>query len=723
MLFDSSTVRNINDAKENEVFFKIKKYMIFSILPKCTLGFGEIVSTVYFQIALNINQDLNAKFWKKQRCWISANTISKMTGYNVRSINRAIKILSDLQLIEVVYHGNLKMFKLLNHNLNSLETLNHFQVFFENKILEGNSKNKNELQNKFYQINKKLYQHNVELFLEMNLLSVNNMKELLNRAEYVYKGSSLFFIHLLEKEFCKKNDDEYHNIFTISEMDLSLLIGCSQSTLNRYVRAYQEAKIIYCNKRSAYESNGFQFQLTKEKQKNLFESRVNNIMNNENLICPLCEDRDDFISSRALSMHLSKTGDSNHQLLKELKIKPENRSKSLVEIYEENKESFKTSVKVKKQITDNYMSIPCDCKMSCNECFTSWKNDFFNGCNHIRKSAYIEENEIDINDEVKQKKQKKVVKELDGFENIPVSKKIPYEDTAPGLLKYFYDKVGGVSPNFGKESRLIKNLLVSKTKPLTPDEVRIVLNFMARKGQIDLRFINTSVNDALQEQKNLKEMEVEGTAAYLVKRFYEGHNLPINMLTFNREVQKIQETINSGLGYEKTMKVIDYMVTIKCTVINFIGSKITEALSNNQTPGGFVKTASKNFNNNPSFFDQDELVIIRDDLAGGRTHLKRVNEKNREKAIEAAKEIFNEGKYSSDFTSFEWAWRIGLPLDYNMYKKACSDLHKETHLDYIIKNSKDKVDQEKMSKLMNLKDKFHQWLEKQHSFFHQSKIE
>ncbi|MNN19775.1 hypothetical protein D3C81_1330290 [compost metagenome] len=241
---------------------------------------------------------------------------------------------------------------------------------------------------------------------------------------------------------------------------------------------------------------------------------------------------------------------------------------------------------------------------------------------------------------------------------------------------------------------------------------------MARKNHIDLRFLSNSVNDAKLEQKYLDEMKEEGTAAYLVKLFYRGHNLEINMQTLNRDVSKVQETMNSGLSYKEKKKVINHMIATKCTILNFISSKRNEALTGQ---GTMVKVASKgnsSIKENPSFFDQDDLSIIKDELTGGRTNIKKIKPELKEKAKDIARQILIENKFASKFVSFEWAWKIGLELDQVSYNAACVDIGKETYLEYLIKNSA-RLEPEKLNVIKQTKLKYDDWLITQHQMFGQ----
>ncbi|MNV69113.1 hypothetical protein D3C71_1620050 [compost metagenome] len=134
-----------------------------------------------------------------------------------------------------------------------------------------------------------------------------------------------------------------------------------------------------------------------------------------------------------------------------------------------------------------------------------------------------------------------------------------------------------------------------------------------------------------------------------------------------------------------------------------------------------MKTASKSnvgFKENPSFYDQDDLVFLKDELIGGRTNIKKIKPELQEKAKDIAKQILVENKFSSKFVGFEWAWKIGLELDQTMYIKACMDLGKETYLEYLIKNSS-RLEPGKVEVIEQTKLRYENWLSKQHELFGQ----
>ncbi|AEO93483.1 gp224 [Bacillus phage G] len=657
--------------------FSVSNYILNVVLPKCTIVHGEVVTSTYFQIALTINNSKEVVNWKKSKSWIGLRTIAKTTGFSLRAIGIAVNFLKELNLIEQTYHGKLKMFELKNNNIVNVEEMIEFNNYIEHKLLLK-AKSKGPIKEKFKLLNEKfeIYSHPQNLFLLKKtwMQDINQIRSTLSTAESIYRGSTLFVVNLLNNQQIEfKNDKEVSdNNITISERDRSLMIGCSQSTLNRYILAFENANIITRKKKSG---GAHQIELNfdlirKENSKGM----VNDKMENEKIICPICER--EIKTEESFNRHLSMMKDAQHYELSEIRKKngTTDYKTTINYLYPENKE----------------------------------KIDALKG---RTKKEIREEREEEMANQ----------KQLNGFEDIPSTSKKSFEDTAPGLLTYFYDLNGQKSPNWAKECFQVKNLLVRKNQPLTSEEVRIVLTFMNRKGYMDIRFLTTSVTEALHEYQLLQEVDKDGTVPFLVKRFYNGFNMDINLQTFVRDVRKVKETMNSGLTFEQTKIVIDYMISTKCNNINFIGTSRNDALMKHQGKGVNMSNDNINkFNNNPSFFDQDFLNILKDELASGRTRLNKVEDKHKEGAIKVAQELFLRRKFSTKFTGFEWAWRVGLSLDKRMYDLACRELHKKTYIEGLIESGTLKPEQEKS--YIQLKQKYETWLQEQHDFFRSSQM-
>lgn len=709
---------------KKSIYFSIPRYIPQLILPKVVMIHGEVISSVYFQLAVHINNQKNSKQWQKNSCWLKTKTISQNTGYNTRLINESLKTLQKLQLIDISKKGKLKIYTLKNNNLKTASEVISFNNKLESLLITTINKNqKDKSISKFEQLNSLLKLNNNFDYLKdiFWLKDVSLIRQYLNESERIYKGSSLFFINFIASNVFSENSE---NVFleNKSESEIAILIGNSQSTVSRYLQSYIENGILTIEKGNVNIPHLIKINV------DFFYNKGKAViqMSEKSIYCPICKKC--FADNRSLSVHIAKTKEPKHTLLNHLKKQAKYHLNDINKLYNKHKEDFDELDNLNddniKQASPSYLNIPCKCNMSCEECYKNWKLDFYNDCSHERKSSFIKEfNIIDavseskeivkkeifkeeiISEKVKEDVSEKIVSEEEVFEEVVIKKpkkvKKQDPDNAPGLVKYFYNLTGGTSPNWAKEASQVKNLL---KKNVTPDDIRTTMDYLIMRGNIDLRFINRSVQEALLYEQYKNDLNVEGTEANIVKMYYDGLSLPINYQTLINDVQKIKETLNSGLSYEQTKLVVKYMIDIKCPTLNFIGSKRTEALTK--------ANAINSVKNNPSFFDRDDLVIIKNDLINGRANLRKINVEFKNKAEEMAKDILKSNTFSSKYTPLEWAWKIGLNLDSDLYTIA-SDLQKTRQLQLDIILNDPKISPQQKEAIIKAKEKFNNWVHQQ----------
>jgi len=717
-----STKNIIKDVPK--IPFSISNYLPTLILPKCVMVHGEVIASVYFQIVLNINHQKNCQAWKKNSFWQKTKTISDNIGYSPRVINNALKTLNLLQLIKTTKQGKLNVYSLLNDQLETFSQLQHFNNVLNLLLLSDKNKTKtHEYTQKFNELEQIIDFNNplkVKFFLKsLWIPDVTLLRSWIIQSEQIYKGSTLFFVNNIASQifnFVELKDDNLLNIF--SEKTRALKIGSSQTTITRYINSFIDSGCLIVEEKNINSPTklGLNPEFLND-YKNL-KKRVVNEVTEDKIYCPICNR--DFLDNRSLSFHISKTSDSKHILLNNLKKQTKCKSENLCQLYLEYKEDFDDLVEEEKMIiSDEYLKIKCDdCLMTCKECHRNWKLDYYNNCNHERKTAFIKEYNIK-DDEVKKiieivndiKKTKDIIVNKEDFEIIKsISKGNFSSDTAPGLVRYFYNLTNGTSPNWSKESTQVK---LELKKGVTPEQIRIVMDYLYRKGNLDLRFFNRSVIEALFEKQCLSDSLKEGTEAYLVKLYYDGMKQPLNMQTLIRDVQRIKETMNSGHNYEQAKIIIEYMVKTKCPTLNFIGSKCTEALTQINKINAMQ--------NNPSFFDRDDLVIIKNDLINGRIRLNKVPDKFKIDAQLIAEKIFKESLFTDKFTHFEWAWRVDLNLNKEMYQFAFdAQKNKESQLNIILKDQTLTI--ENRQKILMIKEKFENWLNLQSQKFESAQL-
>ena len=223
-------------------------------------------------------------------------------------------------------------------------------------------------------------------------------------------------------------------------------------------------------------------------------------------------------------------------------------------------------------------------------------------------------------------------------------------NSSPNLLKYFYDKVNKTSPGFARECKQIKNLL---DKKYTPDQIRLTMDFLIKRKNVDLRYLNRSIEDAIMEDKYMKDIKIKDSASYLVKLFHSKLNVNLNVFNFIGEVNKVQSVLDEGYTPLQVKQTIKYMQNKNCKIINFLPNMIEEAIE-------FYK-----INNNSSFLDND--------LKYNLTNLEIIDIKYKNEAIEKAKEIFKDKSYFKEYTKFEWAYLIKLDLNKELIEDGIED--------------------------------------------------
>ena len=90
-------------------------YMFKLILPKCNMVLGSYLTSVYFQIFLNICHDQTIELWKYNKCWLSQETISKNIKCARLTVNKMIGYLEQLQLIKKGKHLRHNTYELINN--------------------------------------------------------------------------------------------------------------------------------------------------------------------------------------------------------------------------------------------------------------------------------------------------------------------------------------------------------------------------------------------------------------------------------------------------------------------------------------------------------------------------------------------------------------------------------------------------------------------------------
>lgn len=280
-------------------------------------------------------------------------------------------------------------------------------------------------------------------------------------------------------------------------------------------------------------------------------------------------------------------------------------------------------------------------------------------------------------------------------------------DSAPALVAYFYDQIGINSPNFPREAKQIYNLL----KKETPNTIRYTLDYMILKGEMNLKFLTNSVQEAKLDVQYKEQLNEKGTAAYLVNKFYTGKNQEINPKTFITDVKRVESNMKL-FSYGKVEKAINILINNEKSVLNFLDNTMSN-IDN-------IKSKSKpkpSIKDNPCFIDQSILDIYRDELKGGRTNFKiiqeKFNEAKQKQLLNVARVILKDKTFDDKYSAAEWCWKTRFPMDKTAYKLIKNDTQPK-YLDMLMMLS----DDEKVEKF---KKAYLKWLERQENEFDESK--
>ena len=568
-------------------------YMFKLILPKCNMVLGSYLTSVYFQIFLNICHDQTIELWKYNKCWLSQETISKNIKCARLTVNKMIGYLEQLQLIKKGKHLRHNTYELINNKLNEKQ-LENFNRNLEVQLLNiANDMGKDivKIQNKFNELELEIAYHKKSIFKfvkNIKFSNTNKIRNIIKSIEQDNNGITIFYIN------------NVLNPNKLKQKYRALRSGISQASVCQYKK--------YCM------------------EKNLINMEEIKMQKNHITVCPIC--RKALTTKASTALHLSKTKEENHQRLYELYKQDKN--KDLKDIYEENKDLFT-------KIEPSYKNVKCEsCNGNCRLCYKEWKEEF-NECNNERKRLFIKQEQKFINfvdEQVKKEKRKKKIN----------------PNSSPNLLKYFYDKVNKTSPGFARECKQIKNLL---DKKYTPDQIRLTMDYLIKRKNIDLRYLNRSIEDAIIEDKYTKDIKIKDSASYLVKLFHSKLNVNLNIFNFIGEVNKIQSVLDEGYTPLQVKQTIKYMQNKNCKIINFLPNMIEEAIE------------FYNNNNNNSFLEND--------LKYNLTNLEIIDIKYKNEAIKKAKEIFKDKSYFKEYTKFEWAYLIKLDLNKELIEDGIED--------------------------------------------------
>ena len=348
--------------------------------------------------------------------------------------------------------------------------------------------------------------------------------------------------------------------------------------------------------------------------------------------CPIC--RKEY---KNIIGHCKRSKEENHNKLYNLFINDKrdlSKEDKIIDIYNNNEFNYEVSYKNIEYI---------NCNGECRKCYKDWKEDY-NNCKQERKLKFEEQ-------------EKEYIKKVD---NNPLE-----------LLRYFYNKTNTNSPSIPRETHQIKLLI---NKGYDKEDIKITMDFLIKRKNIDLRFLNRSIDEALLEYRYKKQMKEKGTLPNLLYIFHR--KAKTNMINLIGEVNKLQMLIDEGYTIEDIKNCMKYMLSKNCKIINYIPNMIDEA---------------KEF-----YKEKDKDEEIKNDL---KYAIIKLNNNTDKKIIDIAKNIYNKGEFFKDYTKLEWAYIVNLSLDKDMIIQG---IEEKKHRPWYYENN-----------IVDYEDEFKKWLEEQ----------
>ena len=581
--------------KTYKIKIEIPTYILEIVLPELSFVYGKTVSSVYLQILTHIyNKKDTSAFFKKQyvrinSCFMKSSVYKEHIKYSQKSINKAMNILCDLDLIEeatdVHVCRRFRVFELKNFNL----TKNNVTAFLdatEKKIMDTVvTSRKKQIEDYFSDIRTVLISSDKstdsQLVRRRSYEDVELLRTWLTDTESIYKGSSLFFVlnvlPYLYKANKRKNDEPV-KLAALSSRQRALCAGVDDSTAWRIINKYKEYGVLSVDKISSgkelYKLN--ETMLSKDMICLVNEKKISK----PKVACPICGK--EFASSAGVSVHISHQKDSVH--------------KDYVKHRQTIRKEAETS---QKQILEQIKAVKCDtCMIKCSECHAEWKDEF-NACHEDTKKQMLElinkyQEAVNVGNRMKKivdepetntlqvhaNESAQAVDVADVVLSKATKKRKPRKlkaDSAPGLVKYFYDTFGGMSPSWSRECHQVKLLLDDGVEPSC---IRDAMALMKKRGNNDLRYISGySIADVVESKKLFNESMTEGTNAYYVKKYYDGLSKPFTNSDIVEDVKRVVRLRNErNVDNAKLKFIIEYMIANKTPTFNFLDSQAKAAL-------------------------------------------------------------------------------------------------------------------------------------------------
>lgn len=277
------------------------------------------------------------------------------------------------------------------------------------------------------------------------------------------------------------------------------------------------------------------------------------------------------------------------------------------------------------------------------------------------------------------------------FQSMPVS------DRPKALVNFFYSLINGQCMNYVIEIKLIKDLYLKSH--LDTEQIKMVLKYMANMGYSNIRKINYVLNDALLFYEKAKQLDVPNTIPYLVKYYYHSLKMTMNKKLFVKEVLRLESAMRANnLSIEQIKNVLDGMIRRNIRVLMWFDNYVAEYANTQQ-----------NINPCITYSNEREINEVINELKEGKMKLVHVNKQIYDSVYKRVVKMYHDGTFSSRYNYLEWAFRVGLELNYDMYTYGKRHNNERSSL-FSVAMVQYANNPDVLNKVIAVKQKYDEWL-------------
>lgn len=228
------------------------------------------------------------------------------------------------------------------------------------------------------------------------------------------------------------------------------------------------------------------------------------------------------------------------------------------------------------------------------------------------------------------------------------------EDRPKALVEEYHNMAQTKCYSYVVEIQIVKGLY-TKYK-LEPEVAHEVIKYMAKMGY-KLTNLNYKIDEAMEFVEAHKQMKEPNTIPYLIRYYYKQMGMKPNFKTFMSEHNRIKSSmLANNLTIEQVKNVIDGMIREKVNILAWFDSKVSRYAN--------VQKKEDPIHN---YSDEREIKENIQQILNGKLTVDKVNVNIRTKCVEILRQKYMHGDFDEKYNYFEWAFKIQLPLDKEMF--------------------------------------------------------